>query len=183
MRHSRVASRYASALLKTAQQANSVDAVRKDIDLLKTSVAVSRELANFLKSPIINADQKAGAIRRIFEGRISPLALNFLFLLVEKKREGELPQILGSFDDLYNEHMGVVKAQISSAIELDEQQKQAILDKVRRYTGKTVLPDYNIDSALIGGFMVRIGDRVLDGSVRHQIEILKKTLMAGELNN
>ncbi len=183
MLHSRVASRYASALLGAARQANVLDDVRKDVDLLKVSVAVSRELASFLKSPIISADRKAAALKSIFEDKVSILAMNFLLLLVEKTREAELPQILTSFDAQYNEYKGIVEAHISSAIELDEQQKQAILDKVRRYTGKTVVPDYRLDPTLIGGFQVRIGDSILDGSVKHQIENLKKTLMAGEFNN
>lgn len=183
MLHSRVASRYASALLGAARQANMLDAVRKDIDLLKLSVSVSRELVNFLKSPIISADKKTGAFKNMFESQVSALTMNFLLLLVEKTREAELPQIIVSFNEQYNALQGIVEAHISSAIELDEQQKQAILDKVRRYTGKTIVPDYRIDPSLIGGFQVRIGDSIMDGSVKQQIENLKKTLLAGDHNN
>ncbi len=183
MAHSRVASRYAAALLGTARQSDMLDAVRKDIDLLKLSVAVSRELVSFLKSPIISADRKIAAFKGMFDGRISVLTMNFLLLLTEKGREAELPRILLSFDEQYNEFRGIVEAHISSAIELDEPQKQAILDKIRRFTGKAVVPDYRLDPSLIGGFQVRIGDSIMDGSVKYQIENLKKTLMAGELNN
>lgn len=183
MRYSRVASRYASALLKTALHDSVLDAVRKDVDLLQMSIAASRELANFLKSPIISAEKKAGALKNIYTGKVSPLMLNFLLLLVEKNRERELPQILRSFNEQYNEHRGIVEVQVRSAIELEDAQKQAILGKVRAYTGKTVEPHYSIDPALIGGFQVQIGDRVLDGSVRHQLDNLKKALDSGVRNN
>lgn len=183
MAHSRVASRYAAALLKAALQNGSLDAVRKDVDLLKTAVGVSRELVSMLKSPIIQQERKVEVIRSIFAERVSSMTMNFLLLLLEKSREGELPEVVRSFDAQYNTHMGVVEVQVRSAVELDETQKNAILDKVRRFTGKTVLPHYTIDTSLIGGFMVKIGDTVLDGSVRHQLDNLKKALAAGELSN
>lgn len=183
MPYTRVALRYASALLESSLQANILDDVRKDVDLLRTALGASRELVNVLKSPIIRHEQKKQALTNIFSAKIAPLTMNFLLLLLEKRREGELPTIVAAFNDLYNQHKGIIEVQVSSAIELDEAQKNAIIDKVKQYTGKNVLPSYNLDKSLIGGFSVRMGDTVLDGTVKHQLENLKKALAAGVLNN
>lgn len=183
MSYSRVASRYASALLKAAVQAHSLEAVRTDVDLLRMAIGVSRELIYLLKSPVVQQDQKVTVLRNIFAERVSPMTMNFILLLLEKRREKELPGIVMSFDEQYNQHMGIADVVIRSAIELDEAQKNSILEKVRKYTGKTVVARYIIDPSLIGGFLVKIGDTVLDGSVRHQLDNLKKALAAGELSN
>jgi F-type H+-transporting ATPase subunit delta len=183
MSYSRVALRYASALLKAAVQGNSLEAVRADIDLLKTALGASREFQHLLKSPIVQSERKVTVLRNIFADKVSPTTMNFLLLLLEKKREAALPNIVTSFDEQYNQHMGIADVTIRSAIELDEAQKNSILDKVRKYTGKSVVAHYVIDPSLIGGFLVKIGDTVLDGSVRHQLDNLKKTLATGALNN
>lgn len=183
MSYSRVASRYASALLKAAVQADSLDAVRTDVNLLKTALGVSRELLHLLKSPIVPPDRKVAALKNIFADKVSIMTMNFILLLLEKRREGELPGVLTSFDEQYNQQMGIADVLIRSAIELDETQKNSILEKVKKFTGKTVVARYMVDPALIGGFMVKIGDTVLDGSVRHQLDNLKKALAAGELSN
>lgn len=180
---SRVASRYASALLTSALQANILDDVRKDVHVLRTALTASRELLNVLKSPIVRYEQKKQALTNIFADKLAPLTMHFLLLLLDKRREGELPSILAAFNELYNQHKGIVEVKVLSAVELDDAQKNAILDKVKRYTGKSVVPSYSIDKALIGGFLVKMGDTVLDGTVKHQLENLKKALADGVLSN
>lgn len=183
MPYTRVASRYASALLTSALQANLLEDVRKDVEMLRMALSVSREFVSVLKSPIVRYEQKKQSLTTIFADKLAPLTMRFLLLLLEKRREGELPSILAAFNEQYNQHKGIVEVQVQSAVELDDAQKNAILEKVKRYTGKNVVPSYSLDTSLLGGFLVKMGDTVLDGTVKHQLENLKKALADGVLNN
>lgn len=183
MHQSRVATRYATALLNEAKQTNVLEATIGDVRGLSTMLKESRDFALFVASPVIKAEQKATALKVIAEkAALAPMTKNFLALLVEKSRVNELADIIHAFEVLYNAENNIVPVEITSAIELEPAQKDSLLKQLAAQTGKKPQPTYAVNTALIGGFTVKIGDSMMDGSIKHQLTLLKKRLLEGVLN-
>lgn len=183
MAQSRVATRYATALFQEAQQKGALETVMGDIRGLKTMLKDSRDFALFVTSPIIKASQKQIAIKALSARTdFAPLTNNFLALLVEKSRIAELSNILDAFEVLYNGVNNILPVEVTSAIELDAAQKESLLKKLEAQTGKKPQPTYLVNPTLIGGFTVKIGDSMMDSSIKHQLSLLKKRLLEGALN-
>ena len=178
MANIRVAQRYALALIDLAEESNQLDLVMKDLELIIEAYKSSRDLQLFLESPIIREEKKKQILREIFRGRISATTMKFLELLAEKNREGIVPDVVRQFRHLRNGRLGIVEAVVTSAVELTKTQRQDLERQLERYTGKKVDAEYLIDPAVKGGFVVRIGDTVLDASVRRQLELLREKLVS-----
>lgn len=178
MTTSRVAHPYAVALFKETVSQQNLQIVFDDIKSLQKSFAGSSDLKELLQNPTINSTKKNSAVLAIFGNNIAPLTMNFLQLLIQKHRANELECIFDIFETLYNEQNGLVPVQIVSAMELIPTQKEALLTKVSGYAGgKKIIPNYHIDSSLIGGMTIRIGDVMLDGSIKRQLELLQLSLI------
>ena len=183
MSQSRVATRYATALFNEAQQTGILETIIGDVRGLRTMLTDSRDFAVFVASPVIKTDKKAATLKALAEkAALAPLMKNFLSLLVEKSRVAELANILDSFEKLYNNAGGIVPVEVSSAIELDATQKENLLKKLQVQTGKKPQATYTINPTLIGGFTAQVGDSMMDGSIKHQLTLLKKRLLEGALN-
>ncbi len=183
MAQSRVAKRYATALFQEAQQKGTLETVIGDVRGLKTMLNDSRDFALFVASPVIKAAQKQAALKALAtKTGFAPLTNNFLALLVEKSRIPALGDILNSFEALYNAANNLLPVEITSAIELDAGQKDSLLKKLEAQTGKKPQPTYSVNPTLIGGFTVKIGDSMMDSSIKHQLSLLKKRLLEGALN-
>jgi len=184
MKYTRVAARYSQALFDVAISTNALDVAYTDLELIESYIANSRELLVFLRSPVINVKDKIGAFKGLFEGKVSPLMLNYLLLLAEKRRENQLPFIIPAFRELYNKHNNIAEVDITSAVELDAQQKEELEQKVAEYAGQSsVKAHYHVDAKIIGGFTVKMSDSILDNSLRRQVELLGKQLNAGAVQN
>lgn len=171
-----VARRYAQALTEEAQSTGQLDAVDADVALLTETLAGSRELRTALTSPIVSHAKKDAVLQGLFGGRVSDLTLRFLRLLVDKQRDGQVPGILDAFRQLRDERTGTVEARVRAAQPLSEDQVRELKAVLEARSGKTVRLRYEIDPALIGGLVVRVGDVVYDRSVKHQLETLRGQL-------
>lgn len=170
---SKAARRYAKALLQSALEKDKLGKVKKDIRFIYETVEDSNDLRIFLKSPIIKSEDKLKALSDIFGKHISNETMDLLRLLSEKRREKLLKDICTGFLELYSEHMGIIRVDVVSAFELDTKQKEALQDELVERTGKKVEMDITVNPNLIGGLVVKIGDTVIDGSVKHKIRMLK----------
>lgn len=170
---SKAARRYAKALLQSALEQDKLGRVEKDIRFIHQTIDDSNELKVFLNSPLIKSEDKLKALTSIFGKHISKETMDLLRLLSEKRRENILKDICTGFIDLYNEHMGIIRVDVTSAYELGEKQKSALRDELAQKTGKKVEMDITVNQNLIGGLVVKIGDTVIDGSVKHKIRMLK----------
>ena len=174
-----VASRYASALLEEAQRLNVVDEVFNDMKTVQTTVSESRELTLMLKSPIVNSGIKQSSLRSIFDGKVSTLTSSFLSLLVKKRREAELPHIVDAFFEAYNAFMNIVEVSVVSAVELSPALEDQIISSIQGQLGDVTLQiKKSIDPSLLGGFVVKVGDRVFDTSLHHKLKSLKREILA-----
>jgi len=173
MKGTRAARRYAGALLGLASELKKVDEVASDMRFIADSLSASDELRHFFESPIIDRFKKRDVIKAIFEKKVSTLTAHFLFLLVDKGREGLTAAIAVEFTVLLDRMMGIVNAELKAPYVLDESNKSKVQGKLEELTSKKVRISFSLDRTLVGGFLAQIGDTVYDGSVRRQLEILK----------
>ena len=182
MTHSALASRYASALVDVATGLKAgVDPhqVLRELRGFEEVFTGSAELRNALTSPAVPPARKRVVVSRIGEKLgISRISRNFLFVLTDHRRIATLPEVLEAFDLLLDERLGFTRAEISSATELDQRQRDSISHELERLTGKNVRMRFSVDRALVGGLVARIGSTVYDGSVRGRLQALGKRLAA-----
>ena len=177
---SAVATRYAKALADVTTGAASglrpEDALGQ-LRAFESALTASRELQNALSTPAVPASRKRAVVGRIAGLlQLSPIARNFLFVLIDHRRIALLGAILHSFDLIVDERLGFARAEVSSPRELTETQRGAINAQLERITGKRIRMRFAVDPALIGGVLARIGSTVYDGSVRGQLQTLGRRL-------
>ncbi|MEM0964467.1 MAG: ATP synthase F1 subunit delta [Bacteroidota bacterium] len=171
-----VARRYAQALTEEAQTQGHLDAVDSDVDALRETIGGSRDLLLLLESPVVPRAKKQAVLDRLFDGTVSDLTVRFVRLLTQKEREGSLPAILDAYRQLRDERTGTVEATVRTAKPLEPSQRDQLQAALEARAGATVRMRYEIDSDLIGGLVVRIGDVVYDQSVKHQLDVLRDQL-------
>lgn len=182
MTRSALASRYASALVDVVTDPKlGVDPhlVLRELRGFEEVFAGSAELRNALTSPSVPPARKRAVVGRIGEKLgVSRIARNFLFVLTDHRRIATLAEVLEAFDLLLDERLGFSRAEVSSARELDQRQRDAVSLQLERITGKKVRMRFAVDRELVGGLVARIGSTVYDGSVRGQLQTLGKRLAA-----
>lgn len=174
-----IANRYATALADLAEEKKSFDTIASDIELVYNTLKASRDLRTMLDSPVIKHEIKLSVLKEIFTSRISKDSLNFLEFIIDKQRENLLFQIMQRFLRMRDERMGIVNAEVTSSVELPDDQKIKLEQKLEKFTGKKVKISFSLDKELIGGFTVRINDTIIDASLKHQLEILKEQFLKG----
>ena len=178
---SAVASRYAKALVDVVVRhpelnpADVLHGLRQVEDLIESS----EDLKHALASPAVASSHKRAVMQRLME----PMGLeqkvqNFVRVVIDHRRADEFPEIIDAFEELMNEQLGIVSADIRSAQELTDSQKASLEAQVSRLAGKQAKLKYSLDPALIAGVVARVGSTVYDGSVRGQLERLRTRLSA-----
>lgn len=167
-----VARRYAQALYEQADENGEVDAIDEDVRAVQQSLEDSRELTLLFERPIVQRAKKRTVVEELFEGRVEPLTLRFLKLLIKKKRDALVSDVMRTYRALRDEQRGVVTARVRTALPLDDTEREKLKSELENLTGQTVRLETRQDESLIGGVVVRIGDTVYDGSARHQLESL-----------
>lgn len=170
----RISYRYANSLMQLAEEKNIFKKISEDADLIFNTLNASKELRTVLKSPVVKLNDKKNLLSKIFEKKISGETLSFLNFVIEKNREDLLFDIFKEFMTLVDKKNGVIKARVVSAVDLNDQIKQRLVEDFEKRTDKKVLANYNVDSNLIGGFIVTVEDTVYDASVKHQLNLLRK---------
>lgn len=171
------AHRYAKSLLELAREQDVLDTVKNDVDQVRSALEGSRELDLLLQSPIVKADKKAAILRSIFASSVHDLTLRFLLLLTTKGREGMLGDILDAFIERFNDLKGIQRVTVHTATALSDVAMDAIRDLAgKALPGVEVVMEADVDPELIGGFVLRYDDKLLDASVRRQLEIIRNEL-------
>ncbi|NOS85752.1 MAG: ATP synthase F1 subunit delta [Ignavibacteria bacterium] len=183
MTNRKVARKYNLALYFTALERKSVEEVKRDLVDIKKSIEGSKELSNFILTPVISAEKKTKVFEAMFSGKVNELTLRFLVYLCEKNRINLLYDITDDFASLVNEKQGVVLAKVKTAIEITDGEKKALTDKLRLFTGKEIQATYSVDPAIKGGFIASVDDKIIDASILRQLELLKEKFLMGSINN
>lgn len=165
--------RYANALYQEAARQDCVEAIDEDIDLLRVTLDETREFARLVESPAIPQDKKKEVLRALLGERVHALTLRFVELLVDKDRETLLSSLLDTYRTLRDDMLNIVEVQARTPKPLDEGERDKLVQRLQAMTGKDVRLDVIENPDLIGGLVIRIGDRVYDGSVRQKLENLR----------
>ena len=174
MKNPRVARRYAKALMSVAEEQQSVDPVANDLAMMGETLAGSRELRSLLASPVIAESKKATVLKAIFGARVHAVTSGFVDLLVRKHREDVLQEMIEQYMALRDDLRGIMNVDVTSVHALEGNQEKLLAGDLAKRTGKSVRLHLKLDPAIKGGLVVRIGDTVLDASVRRQLERLRE---------
>ena len=177
-----VSTRYAKAFLEFSEEKNIFETVSGDVELIFNTFNASRELRLAILNPVISNSKKNDILTALFANKIDGETLNFLQFLIDKNREEVLFDTLKRFLELRDEKLNIANVLVTSPVELSESQKEELKRKLAVYTGKNVKMNYRIDKSILGGFIVKIGDTVLDASVLHQLVLLRKKLLNQSYN-
>lgn len=171
--------RYATALFDLAREAKALDAVEASLATVKVALADSPEFKALTLSPLIaRADAKKAIAATANALKLDGTTANFLGVLADNRRLGELPAILRAFRTLLASHRGETTAEVTSAHPLDTGQQDALKQQLKTRLGRDVSIDLNVDSTLLGGLVVRIGSQMIDSSIKTRLNTLA-TAMKG----
>jgi len=181
MDQSKINVRYAKAFFTLAKEKGLTIELRKDAGLITSVCTTSSDFILMLESPVVKTSQKIEALKRIFEGKVNALSLNFLLLIAENKRENYLQGIFRNLEGLYRNEEGIKSAVLTSAQPLSEAlvlQVQNVLET--EFNAKVELSQ-KVDAKLIGGFVLRVDDKQYDASLSTQLKKIKEQLLHTEL--
>ncbi|WP_088104383.1 F0F1 ATP synthase subunit delta [Halalkalibacter urbisdiaboli] len=180
MSNQAVANRYADALFQLAQEKGILEQVNEELQVVKQVVQTTPAFSQFLGHPKVTTEKKRAFVQESFQQSISETSLNALLLLVDRKRIDILVAMIDKFKALAYEAQNVAEATVYSAQPLSEEEKAQLAELFAKKAGKAKLLVKNIvNSDLLGGLKIRIGDRIYDGSVKAQLERLERQLIAG----
>ena len=176
---SKVAEPYAEAFLDLAKSNNSLKETTNDINIVSQFLANSSDLKKFLGNPLVTKDAKKNVVKDILGEQISESTLKFLLLLVDRGRIEVLEQIAQKFLELSYKQESIEIAKVTSSIQLSAEQQQKIAEKLKAITGaKQIKLALKVDPELIGGFTIEVGSKMIDTSIRGQLNKMSSLLGA-----
>lgn len=173
-----IALRYAKSLLeldKTTELSNLV--ICKNLESIKEILQSSNELFEVLKNPVISINQKEEIIGEVFKADTDTLIMNFLKLLVKEGRFELILEIIRIYNNLLDKLNNIVKAEVTSAVTLEDEFKNQIENKLKEKLNKDVIVNYKTDKSIIAGLIYKIGDDVFDSSLKNKFEKIKKAII------
>jgi F-type H+-transporting ATPase subunit delta len=180
MSNSKAASRYAKSLIDLSTEQNSMEAMRADMISIVQVIDANPVLGAILNNPIIPLDKKAGILKNIFADKVHLVTQTFLNLIVSKGRAGIVYETAKAFMSQYNALKGIITAEVTSAIALTDLNRTEIIAIVKREVGANeVIIKEKVDERLIGGFILKVGDRQFDASISSSLNKLKKEFSHG----
>ncbi len=172
-----IARRYAKALFSLAVESGRVEAWARSLESLREAVLGSKDLRDVLSNPVYSKEQRRAIVEQLASAlKLDPEPANLLFLLGDRNRLGYLASIVDTFRELADRHLGRLRARVTSAVKLDDASAAAIAEELSRKHGAQILLDRAVDPAILGGVVAQVGSLVYDGSVRTQLEDLRKQL-------
>jgi F-type H+-transporting ATPase subunit delta len=169
------AKRHAQAVFQLALERGELEKWLEDLKTIATTLSQPQLMA-ILESPKVHPDEKMELIRRCLPG-VSQLALNLVYLLVARRRLRLIDQIVSEYQRLADAYQGLEHAEVITAIPLDEEDKKRLSERLAELTGTRIMLSTKVNPNVIGGFVVRIGDRLIDGSTKSKLGSLRKSLV------
>lgn len=171
MLNPRVASRYAKSLLDLAVEKGVLEQVYEDMKYLEGVMTQSSEFKNLLKSPVIKADAKIKVVAAVTAGKIGGITTAFINLVINKAREAVLPEVISSFIQQYKQHKNIDTVKLTTAVPISDTVRNAIINQVRNTSNlQNIEVQSIVDPAIIGGFVLQAGDKLVDASVAYELK-------------
>lgn len=175
MPNPRLATRYAKALIDLAIEKGQLEEVYADMQWLHSVCKTNRDFVNVLRSPIIKADVKKKIIEAVTTGRIGEITAAFNRLIITKGRESNLPGISHAFLEAYKEKKNIHTIQLTTATPVSAATKNAIISQIKKSAGfENIEMEEKVDAGVIGGFVLQIGDKLVDASVAYDLKAIAK---------
>ncbi|MAX81971.1 MAG: ATP synthase F1 subunit delta [Crocinitomicaceae bacterium] len=177
MKINKTAARYSKALLGLSIEKNNLEDVFKDMTLIVDTAKESKDLSLLLESKVIKADDKSAVLDKVFGSHISEISSRFIKIIVNHGREDILVPIAEAFIHQYKQHKGIVSAEVTTAVALSNEERENIKGIVTQMQQGTVELTEKINPEIVGGMIIRVGDKQIDASVSRRLETLKRELI------
>jgi F-type H+-transporting ATPase subunit delta len=175
MLNPRLASRYAKSLIDIAIEQNSLEDILKDMQMIDLICKQNRDFLLLMRSPIVSADKKFAVVDAIFSGRVAPLTATFVKLLINKGREQNIDEIAQAFIQQYRDNKKIKTIRLTTAAPVDSEVIEVLKNKIAAaYKESSIQIETKTDPALLGGFILDMGDKQLDASVARDLNDIKK---------
>ena len=171
-----IAEVYSRSLFEVASEHGDLDRVHEELGQFADALDDSRELQVFFFSPYFSTQEKKDGLHRAVDGA-EPIFLNFLELLLENHRMPAIFRIRREYDRLWEHYNRRLPVSVTSAVELDEQTVRSIGDRIAEQTGRKIELSANVEPDILGGIVVRVGNQVLDASIRNRLDTLRKQVV------
>jgi len=171
-----VSKTYSEALFEVALESNKIDSLRDELKFVVDTFNEYPKLYDIMLTPKVNIDEKKVVFNETFGSHISDELHNFVKILFDKKRGSDIKDIYTAFSDRVDEHNGIVNVIVETVVQMDETQIESLTSKLHDMTGKEIRLVNKISPDVLGGMVVRIGDKIIDGSVKRKLEELKDNL-------
>ncbi|MDD3877632.1 MAG: ATP synthase F1 subunit delta [Bacteroidales bacterium] len=169
MKNLRIGIRYAKALFSLAKEFNKADAIKNDMELIQLTIKGSADLKRFLESPIVREDKKLVVVKELFESKTDLVTLRFVSLIIKKRRFPFIDIIASEYLNLYRVEKGIKPAYLQTTVPVDEYNRNAIIDVLKDYTKTEIELIEDIRKDLIGGFVLKLDDKLYDTSIKAKI--------------
>src|SRR3954466_3521986 len=180
MNESTIGRNYAEALLTLAKKSGDVEQWGGLLNAIAAAMRDDKTLRSFLESPKLAASQKIEILEKALEKKVPQLFLRYIEIVVQKRRQMLIPTIATEYQTLIDESENRLHANVTVAREPSEPEKDALVRQLSRLLGKRVVPHISENPAILGGLIVRVGDTVMDGSVRKRLAVLKQRMLASQ---
>jgi F-type H+-transporting ATPase subunit delta len=177
-----IARRYAEAIFDIARRQNTIDRTFDDVREI-ASLFAHRKLAYLLREPKVPAKRKETAIRQALTDRVLPTSLNLALLVVQRELVEIMPGIASELERLVLDYKNQAKAEVTTARPMDDAQLAEVKQALERRTGKTILISTKVQPDILGGVVARVGDQLIDGSIRTRLSVLRQQLLRGVAND
>ena len=175
MPNPRLATRYAKSLLDLAVEKNELEKVYADMQWLQAAGKSSREFLTILRSPVIKGDTKQKIVEAVTAGNVGEMTTAFIRLMIRKGRESYLPEVVNAFINQYKVNKDIYTIKLTTATEVSEKMKEAILSRIRTTTKMQKIElETVINPDLIGGFILQVGDKLVDASIAYDLKNIAK---------
>ncbi len=179
IKNKKISRTYSNALISTAKDANKCQNVLDDLFFVKELINTNSELSTLLYSPVVSLNDKKDIMTKLLNNRVDKITLDFILLLLDNNRINALDETLNQYLKTYNKINNIITPLIISAVDLDENQKNKIVEKLKEKLLKTIKPDYLVNPDIIGGLVIEIEDKTLDFSLKSKFDDMKKELTKG----
>ena len=173
-----IARRYAGAIFELAQKQDALDRTLEDVKGI-AQVFANRKLAYLLQEPKVPAQRKETALREALTSKVLPTSLNLALLIVQRELVDLMPNIAAELERLVLDYHNQAIAEVTTAAEMDKAQSALVQRALERTTGKNIIMHTRIDPSILGGLIARVGDQIVDSSIRYRLHALQQQLLAG----
>lgn len=174
-----VSKRWAHALMELALEDSNIskEDILYELRTIAETIDSSEELKNVINNPSVSTEEKQIVLCKLFQSSIMPMVYNFMFVLNLRKRVGIISSIADEFQKELEEIKNIMRVNVTSAIDIADERKEDIKNKIAEKLSKDVIVDWNVDNDIIGGLVLNINEIVIDNSIKHKLEDLSINIM------